>query len=370
MLYGLVCSFGALANLLVLIAFLRTSHLRNLRNYFIANLAVSDLLMCIVTAPVTLYLTLNLFWPFGNFACQTNAAAREVSCFLGIPRSTNTSYEQSRYRVLISKRLAATAPIICYCIVWLLSLFVAAPYFFAVIAEDVDMFEPWNQPHIGTMLAVCHRRRPQICLEKTWHRLPFSRRTYTLTVLAIQYLLPLTALAFGYSQIGSTIRRRVKASTTVDQQRRHIMMQRNRKALLLLLLLVLIYAIAWFPMNAYNVLNVLDVIEFSQYRYIFCHLVGMTSACMNPIMYGLLNDSFRSAFVSILRPFLRPCTKYTTVAAPPSHTYTFSLMGAQTMKPQIEEFRKTIASQKDADERTTLRTSKRSDKSKQEGVQV
>lgn len=70
-LYGLVCTFGAIANLLVLVAFLRTSHLRNLRNYFIVNLAVSDLLLCVITAPVTLYFSLNLFWPFGNFACQT-----------------------------------------------------------------------------------------------------------------------------------------------------------------------------------------------------------------------------------------------------------------------------------------------------------
>ncbi|VDM23699.1 unnamed protein product [Toxocara canis] len=82
LLYGLVCTFGALANLLVLVAFLRTSHLRNLRNYFIANLAVSDLLMCIVTAPVTLYLTLNLFWPFGNFACQTLASVQAVNMFV------------------------------------------------------------------------------------------------------------------------------------------------------------------------------------------------------------------------------------------------------------------------------------------------
>uniref|UniRef100_A0A914RHY7 G-protein coupled receptors family 1 profile domain-containing protein n=1 Tax=Parascaris equorum TaxID=6256 RepID=A0A914RHY7_PAREQ len=196
------------------------------------------------------------------------------------------------------RRLAATAPVICYCIVWLLSLFVAAPYFFAVSAEDVHMFEPWNQPHIGTMLAVCGRHRPQICLEKTWHRLPFSRRTYTLTVLAIQYLLPLAALAFGYSQIGSTIRRQMEGTYIPLLNKISLKMFIFRKALLLLLLLVLIYAVAWFPMNAYNVLNVLDVIEFSQYRYIFCHLVGMTSACMNPIMYGLLNDSFRSAFVS------------------------------------------------------------------------
>lgn len=44
------------------------------------------------------------------------------------------------------------APIICYCFVWLLSLIVAAPYFFAVSAENVNMFEPWNQPYIETMV--------------------------------------------------------------------------------------------------------------------------------------------------------------------------------------------------------------------------
>uniref|UniRef100_A0A915EE64 G-protein coupled receptors family 1 profile domain-containing protein n=1 Tax=Ditylenchus dipsaci TaxID=166011 RepID=A0A915EE64_9BILA len=62
-LYAFVCSFGGLANLFVIVAFARTSHLRNLRNYFIVNLAFSDLMLCAVTAPVTLYLTLNLFWP-------------------------------------------------------------------------------------------------------------------------------------------------------------------------------------------------------------------------------------------------------------------------------------------------------------------
>jgi len=86
-LYAIVCSFGCLANLFVyvlcgwrafsnilsefrIIAFLRTPNLRNLRNYFIVNLAFSDLMLCCLTAPATLYLTLNLFWPFGNLACQ------------------------------------------------------------------------------------------------------------------------------------------------------------------------------------------------------------------------------------------------------------------------------------------------------------
>lgn len=37
---------------------------------FIVNLAFSDLLLCTFTAPATLYLTLNLFWPLGNLTCQ------------------------------------------------------------------------------------------------------------------------------------------------------------------------------------------------------------------------------------------------------------------------------------------------------------
>jgi len=134
-----------------------------------------------------------------------------------------------------------------------------------------------------------------------------------LTVLAIQYVLPLSALGFAYSQIGSTIRKRVKKNTTVDVQRKQMLNKRNRKAMLLLLMLVLIYAVAWLPINLYNVLNVLDIIEFSQYRYIFCHLIGMCSACINPLLYALINDSFRTAFVSMLSPFLRPCTKYVVV---------------------------------------------------------
>uniref|UniRef100_A0A8R1Y0W5 G_PROTEIN_RECEP_F1_2 domain-containing protein n=1 Tax=Onchocerca volvulus TaxID=6282 RepID=A0A8R1Y0W5_ONCVO len=305
LLYGLLCSFGTLANLFVLAAFLRTSHIRNLRNYFIANLAASDLLLCVVTAPVTLYLTRNLFWPFGSFACQALASVQAVNMFVSC--MTLVLIAMDRF-VLTSCpfkwKFAATAPVMCYCIVWLTSLVIAAPYFFAVTTEDFTL-EPWNQPYIDAMLYICGRKRPQTCIEKAWHRLPFSRRTYTLSVLAIQYLLPLTALALSYSQIGSAINKRIKTSTTVDQKRRQVMLQRNRKALLLLLLLVLIYAVTWFPMNAYNVLNVLEVIEFSQYRYLFCHLTGMTSACINPILYALINDSFRTAFISILGPVIR-----------------------------------------------------------------
>ncbi|RWS29867.1 neuropeptide F receptor-like protein [Leptotrombidium deliense] len=42
------------------------------------------------------------------------------------------------------------------------------------------------------------------------------------------------------------------------------------------------------------------------FRVLFacCHLVGMSSACSNPLLYGFLNDNFRKEFKDI---FLRCC---------------------------------------------------------------
>jgi hypothetical protein len=220
--------------------------------------------------------------------------------------------------------------------VWVISILVALPYFFAVSAEAVDNLEPWNSPKINELvsrkyisslnssfqLQVCEMKMPETCLERTWDRLPLSRSTYTVIVLCIQYFLPLTALGFAYSQIGSTIRKRVKYNTTVDHHRKQVLVQRNRKALLLLLLLVLVYGVAWFPMNLLNILTAYELTEFSQYFYIYCHLIGIISALINPILYALINDSFRSAFFNMMRPILKPCTKYITVSPDQRNTHT------------------------------------------------
>lgn len=84
------------------------------------------------------------------------------------------------------------------------------------------------------------------------------------------------------------------------------MQSRNRRALLLLMILVLTYAICWAPMNIHNVLSGFGVISYSQYRYLFCHLVGISSACVNPITYALVNESFRNALHHMFLSF-RPC---------------------------------------------------------------
>ncbi len=43
--------------------------------------------------------------------------------------------------------------------------------------------------------------------------------------------------------------------------------------MILLLTLVIIYALAWLPMNAYHILSVFDIIEFSNFKYCESHII-------------------------------------------------------------------------------------------------
>ncbi|VDO72084.1 unnamed protein product [Heligmosomoides polygyrus] len=97
----------------------------------------------------------------------------------------------------------------------------------ALIAMDRVLLTKYP---VKWFLKICDRSYPEICMEMedTWERAYISKTTFTITVLAIQYLLPLFALAYAYVQIGSTIRRRSKVSRTINQARRMSMQSRNR----------------------------------------------------------------------------------------------------------------------------------------------
>lgn len=65
--YGTLIIFGTLGNILVSFAVIRKPAMRTVRHAFIFNLAVSDLLLCLVTMPLTLMELLSKTWPLGNY---------------------------------------------------------------------------------------------------------------------------------------------------------------------------------------------------------------------------------------------------------------------------------------------------------------
>lgn len=64
-----------------------------------------------------------------------------------------------------------------------------------------------------------------------------------------------------------------------------------------------IFCISWLPLDIFNL--VADVFHFQNTQdlmvvYAVCHMMGMSSACSNPVLYGCLNENFWKEFTDIL----------------------------------------------------------------------
>lgn len=74
----IVCS--AFGNIVVLATLIRKPEMRTERNMYIANLAVSDLVLCLFTMPFSLLEIVAKYWPLGEFTIQFRIQ-RLVVCF-------------------------------------------------------------------------------------------------------------------------------------------------------------------------------------------------------------------------------------------------------------------------------------------------
>lgn len=66
--YAFLIVFGVTGNGLVCAVVARKPSMRTGRNVYIINLAVSDLLLCLITMPFSLVEISVKFWPLGEFA--------------------------------------------------------------------------------------------------------------------------------------------------------------------------------------------------------------------------------------------------------------------------------------------------------------
>ena len=81
-LYACMIIVGATGNLLVILVVIRNRAMRTARNVFIVNLAVSDLMLCLITMPLTLVEILYMTW--------------QVSCIIDRQCSSNN------YTIIVS----------------------------------------------------------------------------------------------------------------------------------------------------------------------------------------------------------------------------------------------------------------------------
>ena len=138
-------AFGSLGNIVVVSSFIRQPALRTQRNSFILNLAISDLVLCLVTMPLTLLDIVNKHWPLGDSAvsCKVAGGLQAVSVFVSTISITVIALD--RYQLIVYptrdvlKRIGGAAALF---FIWMLGFLLALPIFLVRTLEHHELNPP------------------------------------------------------------------------------------------------------------------------------------------------------------------------------------------------------------------------------------
>ncbi|CAO1435415.1 unnamed protein product [Diamesa serratosioi] len=301
-LYSALIILGASGNTLVVLAIIRNKQMRTARNMFIVNLAISDLLLCLVTMPLTLIEILTKYYPFGTSVvlCKLIGTLQGTSIF--VSTISITAIALDRYQVILyptSDNIKVMGAFLILTGIWILAIMCAAPLF---IFRDLIHYE--------INISILNINTISYCVEN-WPNLPvFSGRVYySLFSLALQYFIPILVVSSVYLRIYFKLKNRLVISQKVasfgEHKRERTRGRRMQRTNCLLISIALIFGISWLPLNLFNLYADLfmsdDLLtQKVMIIYAICHMAGMSSACSNPMLYGWLNDNFRKEFNEIL----------------------------------------------------------------------
>lgn len=155
--YAVITIVGTVANLILCGALLRKKQ-RNSSEYFILNLAITDLITCAVGTPLDMADILTQNWPFGAFMCKVVYPLQTALTAVSVATLTCMAIE--RYRAIITPfKPKKTGRFIkmTICAVWCLSVLLVSPYI-AVLThkhEELSCTEAWQGVHHPKVFTVC-----------------------------------------------------------------------------------------------------------------------------------------------------------------------------------------------------------------------
>ncbi|CAH1111131.1 unnamed protein product [Psylliodes chrysocephalus] len=296
--YCFLIIMGALGNTLVIVSVVRKPAMRTPRNMFIFNLAVADLLLCTITMPLTLMEILTKYFPLGNnlFICKLIGILQATSTY--VSTISITAIALDRYQVIVyptKEGLQLCGALLILLLIWFVALALAMPLF--IVRHLVHHTIPLGTEYLNI----------NFCIEN-WP-LEHGRAYYSIFSLIFQYTLPIIIVSAAYVRISYKLRYRFATGFVggEDNQksRRELRGRRLHRTNLLLGSIAVIFCVSWLPLNVFNLVADLSTNQSFTSQpmmicYAVCHMMGMSSACSNPILYGCLNENFWKEFKDIL----------------------------------------------------------------------
>ncbi|XP_052271834.1 D(2) dopamine receptor-like [Dreissena polymorpha] len=310
-LYMVITVMALLGNLLVIWIVWINSHMHTVTNYYIVNLAVSDLLVAALVVPLKLLeYTAPCRWhifrsdglcsvvyyllPVFVFASVLTLAAISIERYYAIvhPLSAMTVNSKSRTKKIIA-------------VTWILPFIVAGPYIFS------KSYAFTIHSEIGSISReICNDRFNEIdiAIHGDSARVGEFRKGYFMALFWVIYVVPsamilITCVKIAISLLKPILPESAAIARTETNRRQE---ENKRKVAKMVVVIALTFIASWTPFYLVNIISQLQQDSFLKksnfiFTMLITHFCGFINSCLNPIIYTAMSQKFRRSFIDIFK---------------------------------------------------------------------
>lgn len=272
--YCIIFLISLIGNTMVCFVICRRMKVKSVTNYFIMNLAISDLLYTLCV-PFDVYATVNNAWPYGAIMCRVLWPAQTMT--ITVSGFTLTALSVTRFWAVVKplqRQLSVKQASSVIALLWIMATSSVIPY-----------------------IIYLKLTRSSGACDEEWP-LHEQRKIYTASLLVIQYILPIVIIFICYLRIAYAL---TKGQTkTANRTLAKARGKEARKVIKMLVIVTLTFAILTLPSSImwmwldfgeadkkftyfWDVMEVLNVLDF-------------LNCASNPIIYSFCNESFSREF--------------------------------------------------------------------------
>ncbi|XP_010865528.2 KISS1 receptor b [Esox lucius] len=285
-LFSLIMLIGLVGNSLVIHVITKHQQMKTVTNFYIVNLATTDILFLVCCVPFTATLYPLPSWVFGDFMCRLvnylQQVTAQATCITLSAMSVDRCYV-TVYPLLSLRQRTPRMAVTVSVSIWIGSLLLSMPVALYQRLEAGCWFGP--QTYCSEVFPSAHLQRAFILY----------------SFLAV-YLLPLITICFCYAFM---IKRMGQPSVQPTDSNYQVAAQAERTAAVrarvsrMVVVMVILFTMCWGPIQICILLQVFTphLHSYTLYKVkIWAHCMSYSNSSINPLIYAFMGNNFRKAF--------------------------------------------------------------------------
>uniref|UniRef100_A0A8D3B728 Thyrotropin-releasing hormone receptor n=1 Tax=Scophthalmus maximus TaxID=52904 RepID=A0A8D3B728_SCOMX len=279
----LVCGVGIVGNIMVVLVVLTTRHMRTPTNCYLVSLAVADLTVLVAAGLPNVADSLTGTWVFGHAGCLGITYLQYLG--INVSSCSITAFTVERYIAICHPMKAKTMCTVSrakriIAVVWIFTCVYCMMWFFLV---DIQVGQDGH-------VQCGYRVRRELYLP------------IYLTDFAIFYVVPLLLAIVLYGLIARILYLRRNANNSLREEASGDISVCEDSVTKMLAVVVILFALLWMPYRTLVLINSFVSTAYqNDWFLLFCRTCIYANSAINPVIYNVMSQKFRSAFRGLYR---------------------------------------------------------------------